>query len=133
MSQDDAKSIDVVKGDDKLLADHKAYLTIDKRIQSVDQLCIGDIAQFMYNATSRTVFVLNPKHEHQLHGLSLRNLTHYTLLTEVISKMHTRDTPESFYNRVIKLSGTIQKTDAYRTYDIRKIRDIRVRHYKKNA
>jgi hypothetical protein len=132
MSQNNPKSPEILEEDDRLLADHQAYLTIDRRIQNVNQLRVGDIAQFMYDAAPRTVFVLNPKYGYQLHGLSLKKLTHHALITEVIGKMHTQDTPQSFYNRIIKHSSVVEKNDAYRTYDIRKIQDIRVRHYKTN-
>lgn len=116
----------------RLLAEHQPYMTPRRRVRGVSEVDVGDIAEFVYEAEPRTVFVLNPNFKMQLHGLSLKKMNHHALMVEIIDKMRPNDTPLEFYNRIIR-KPSIAEIDAYRTYDVRKMSNIVIRRYKEHV
>lgn len=107
---------------DKFIATHQEYLSKEEKIDP-KSIEIGDVIKFMYDGDERIVYVLNPEHGLKLHGLSMKQINRNMLMTEVISKLMLHKDPFDFYNKVIK-QHTIQKTDSYRTYNIRKMTHI---------
>ncbi len=112
----------------RMLADHQAYLGAPRRVANADQIRVGDIVEFVYDAEPRTVYVLNPNYGDHLHGLSLKRMTHQMLMIEIIDKVRPGDSPHAFYTRVVS-KPKIVKTGAYRTYDVRKMSTITIRSY----
>lgn len=117
------KSTSLIPEDGNHLASHRAYLSNPVRVNP-NQIDVGDVIKFMYNGEERTVFVLNPEWHMFLHGLSMKAIDRRTLMVEIVAKADIYKTPADFYTRVIKQEA-IQKTDSYRTYEIRKMGHIR--------
>jgi hypothetical protein len=113
----------LVPEDGQHLASHRAYLSNPVRVNP-NQINVGDVIKFMYSGEERTVFVLNPEWHLFLHGLSMKAIDRRTLMVEIVAKADMYKTPADFYTRVIK-QEPIQKTDSYRTYEIRKMGNIR--------
>lgn len=109
------------------LASHRAYLGHATKIEP-KMIKVGDVIRFTYDAEERTVFVLNPMWKMQLHGLSMKAIDRRTLMVEVVAKSDIYKSPIDFYKRVIS-QEPIQKTDSYRTYEIRKMNNIRKLEY----
>lgn len=107
----------------KQLPSHRAYLSDPVRIDPKN-IAVGDVIRFTYNAEERTVFVLNPEWQTMLHGLSMKAIDRRTLMLEVVAKADLYRSPIDFYARVVK-GKAIQETDSYRTYDIRKMGNVR--------
>ena len=107
----------------KHLPSHQAFLSDPVRVVP-QQLVVGDVIRFTYDAEERTVFVLDPEWKNMLHGLSMKKIDRRTLMLEVVSRSDLYKTPINFYKQVVK-GEAVQKTDSYRTYDIRKMGDIR--------
>lgn len=107
----------------KYLPTHTSFLSDPVRVDP-NQIVIGDVIQFMYDSSERTVFVLDPEWKNKLHGLSMKEIDRRTLMLEVVSKSSLYKTPINFYNQVVK-GEAIQKTDSYRTYDIKKMGNIK--------
>lgn len=116
----------------RLLADHEDYMGEPRRVRGIQDVSVGDVIEFSYEAEPRLVFVLNPNYKLQLHGLTLGKLTHRVLMIEVVGQMRPDDTTQEFYNRVVKREN-VARTDAYRTFDVRKMGNITIRPYKKHA
>lgn len=108
---------------DQALASHRSYISKPEKVERND-IRTGDVIMFMYNGEERTVFVLNPEYKMKLHGLSMKALDRRTMMVEVFAKKDLYVTPIDFYNRVIS-QEVIKKADAYRTYDLNKMGNIR--------
>src|ERR1035441_674770 len=112
----------------KYLNEQLPYLEDAVLTTGIDNVLVGDVIEFNYDGTPRTVFVLNPNYKLHMHGISLNQIDHQTLSTEIIDRMQAKDTPYAFYNRVVT-SSKIAATDSYRTYDIRKLSAVKIRKY----
>ena len=107
----------------KNLPTHRAFLIDPIRVDP-KQIKVGDVIQFTYNREDRFVFVLDPEWKQMLHGLSMKKIDRRTLLLEVIANSDLYKTPIDFYERVVR-GDAVQKTDSYRTYDIRKMGNVK--------
>lgn len=105
------------------LASHRAYLSKPEPIDRAN-INVGDVIQFMYNGEERTAFVVNPEYKMKLHALSMKAIDRRTMMVEVFAKRDIYVSPTDFYARVLS-QDVIRKTDAYRTYDLNKMGNIR--------
>lgn len=87
----------------------------------------GDIIKFLYNNEEKIALVLNPRYEGMMHGVSLENIDQ-TMLMNLLETV-SRGNPQLVYFSSLSKQPAFKKADAYRTYDIAKISDIKIAAY----
>lgn len=109
------------------LSSHRSYLSNERKV-SIDQVYSGDVIRFIYDGEERTVFVVDPNWKKMLHALTMNVINRRDLMVEVVANRDQFQTAHDFYNMVLK-RPTIQKIDAYRTYKLEKIQNLRKLNY----
>jgi hypothetical protein len=106
--------------------EHKTFIKPSKHITHLS-VRRGDIVQFTYNGEIKTVLVVDPKWEGKLHGLSL-NAVPRKLFVPLIDEAAKATSAKNFYYSKLK-PNPIGPKHAYRTYDLKKMTNLKIVDY----
>jgi hypothetical protein len=113
--------------DDDFLYQHEPYLgEPDHEAPEVDVVKIGSVVKFRYADKLRTVYVTNPNYENKLHGIDMKLVPRLDLLK--VANAPSALTPSQLYEQFIK-KHIYQTWDAYRTYDLPRIKSVGIHVY----
>jgi len=108
------------------LTQHTPNLLRLESIWSIAKLTRGAIISFRYKEKDRWVFVVNPEWKGLLHGIDLNYVTEPLL--RLLLGAPSELLEDEFYKRYIA-DTEVKKTDSYRTYDIKKMINIKIYEY----
>lgn len=115
---------------------HNPYLRREVTVGSLDEVREGDVIAFTYDGKQRAAFVLNPNYENKVHCLAMERIPRRVLLGEIISFMDIKLDggigPKQFYDANVGTTP-VREYDAYRTFIISKMQNIRKVEYVINA
>lgn len=115
-------------GDSGELWTHHTHVRNPRLINSVDSLKLGNIVAFIYEEKPRYVFVVTPNYFQKLHGLDLSLINHDLLLNTLMASLDITKDSYQFYNLICKIEA-VQSKDAYRSYNIPKIKSLMTYDY----
>jgi len=108
------------------LSQHTHHMKLLQSEADVKKLGRGQVVSFKYKTKDRWVFVVDPDWNKLLHGLDL-NFVPKPLL-ETLLDAPTDLIEEEFYRRYVS-TLQMRKLDAYRTYDPKKVINLKVYSY----
>lgn len=112
------------------LGTHKGFIYAPDEVINVRDVKLGRVISFSYQskddqkASARLAFVLHPNFEGKCHSLTLKHISRDMLIDDIYPCLRSGiDNPSDFYYQIYKPTYLYQ-TDAYRTYNVNKMKNI---------